>query len=551
MYKHFFKRIIDFVVSLTAIIILSPFIIVITIWLHFANKGAGAFFLQERPGKDGKSFNIIKYKTMTDECDMNGNLLPDAERLTRAGHFVRSLSIDELPQLINVLKANMSLIGPRPLLLYYLSYYTKEQARRHEVLPGITGLAQVHSRNALMLSKKFKYDVFYADHCSLCLDIRILLKTIKKIFLKENIGEGGAQVMENVDDLGITRKLLKYGCEYNEISDYPRGKSIPSIYPHALYYANCRQAIVELVKKYNISRLWIPGFYNYEVIDYIKMNSDCKIIFYNDSPLSHSDRKNLEKKTFLKDDAILRINYFGFRKYRNNKNIKALVIEDHSHSLISEWAQKSNADFCVASLRKTMPIAEGGILWSPLNKALPEKPNKTKENETLARKRVEAMKLKSDLLIGKNKDRSYLKKLYLETEKQFSTLPCSLISEDSMDIVKIMDIAKWDKIKKRNWKTLQKSIKSDKVKILQPETDLCNPFSLILKFKNHSDREKVRENLIKRQRVFSLILWTIPDYSAKRLYTLGECILSINCDARYKNDLEDLGKRIQSALNTI
>jgi len=551
MYKHFFKRIIDFLVSLTTLIILSPLIIVITIWLYIANKGAGAFFWQERPGKNGKAFNILKYKTMTDERDSNGNLLSDAERLTKVGSFIRSLSIDELPQLVNILKGDMSLIGPRPLLFLYLSGYTKKQARRQEVLPGITGLSQVHNRNALMLSKKFKYDVFYVDHCSLCLDLKILLKTIQKVLLKEDIG-AGTQSMENIDDLEITQKSLKYGSDYNQITDYPKGKSIPSVYPHALYYANCRQAIVELVKKYNISRLWMPAFYCYEVIDYIKENADCKILFYNDSPLSHSDSKVIEQITFLKNDAVLRTNYFGLRKYRKNKNIKAIVIEDHSHSLISEWAQNSNADFCVASLRKTMPIAEGGILWSPLNRTLPDKPYKTKENEALAKERVEAMKLKSDLLAGKHKNRTYYRKLYIKTEKQFYDLPVSLISEDSMEIVKEMDIARWDKIKKRNWKALQKLIKSDKIKILKPESDMCNPFSLILKFENHSDREKVRENIIKIQCVFPSILWAIPcNTKNKEIYDLGETILSIHCDARYENDLEVLGGRIQSALNIL
>lgn len=174
MYKHYFKRFFDFGVALVALICMSPILIVVTIWLHFANKGAGAFFFQKRPGKDGKIFKVIKFKTMTDERDADGNLLPDADRLTNVGRFVRSTSIDELPQLINVLKGDMALIGPRPLLVQYLPLYNKEQARRHDVRPGITGWAQVNGRNAISWTKKFELDVWYVDHCSLWLDVKYL-----------------------------------------------------------------------------------------------------------------------------------------------------------------------------------------------------------------------------------------------------------------------------------------------------------------------------------------------------------------------------------------
>lgn len=196
MYKRYIKRGMDFVVALVALICLSPVLIVVTVWLHFANKGAGAFFLQERPGKDARIFRIIKFKTMTDERDAAGNLLPDAERLTRIGRFVRSTSIDELPQLINVLKGDMSLIGPRPLLIQYLPLYSPEQARRHEVRPGITGWAQCHGRNAISWTEKFKLDVWYVDHVSFLTDIKVIITTIKKVFIREGISEDGHATME-------------------------------------------------------------------------------------------------------------------------------------------------------------------------------------------------------------------------------------------------------------------------------------------------------------------------------------------------------------------
>lgn len=186
MYKHFFKRLLDFILSLLALSILGPILLIIIVWLHFANKGAGAFFLQDRPGKNDKIFKVIKFKTMTDERDAEGNLLPDADRLTKVGKFVRSSSIDELPQLINVLKGDMALIGPRPLLVQYIPLYSMEQARRHEVRPGITGWAQCNGRNAINWTKKFELDVWYVDHCSFLLDLKIIFLTIKKcLFVKE------------------------------------------------------------------------------------------------------------------------------------------------------------------------------------------------------------------------------------------------------------------------------------------------------------------------------------------------------------------------------
>lgn len=199
MYKNFFKRVIDFCIVFVVLAIIWPILLVITIWLHFANKGAGAFFFQERPGKNGKIFKVIKFKTMTDERDENGNLLPDADRLTKIGAFIRSTSIDELPQLINVLKGDMSLIGPRPLLVQYLPLYSKEQARRHEVRPGITGWAQSHGRNAISWTEKFKLDVWYVDHISLMTDIKIIFITIKKVLFREDINSATSVTMEYFD----------------------------------------------------------------------------------------------------------------------------------------------------------------------------------------------------------------------------------------------------------------------------------------------------------------------------------------------------------------
>ena len=197
---------IDFTIVLLALLVIWPVLLVITVWLHFANKGAGAFFTQERPGKDGKIFKVIKFKSMTDERDADGNLLPDAQRLTKVGSFVRKTSIDELPQLINVLKGDMALIGPRPLLPEYLWVFDKFQNRRHEVRPGITGWAQVNGRNLCRLSKKFEYDVWYVDHCCLKTDLIILYKTIINVIKRSDIGEGAGN-MKDIDDLNMHERI--------------------------------------------------------------------------------------------------------------------------------------------------------------------------------------------------------------------------------------------------------------------------------------------------------------------------------------------------------
>ena len=227
MYKHFFKRFLDFWISLIVLIIISPILLLVIIWLHFANKGNNnvndnlnlnerkgwlkrwldpAIFLQERPGKDGKIFKVIKFKTMTDERDAEGNLLPDEVRLTKVGRFVRSTSIDELPQLINVLKGDMSLIGPRPLLVEFLPLYNSEQYRRHFVRPGITGWAQINGRNTVKYSKKFEYDVWYVDNLSFSLDIQILYRTISNVITRKDIGE---DQYDEADDLGWNKYITK------------------------------------------------------------------------------------------------------------------------------------------------------------------------------------------------------------------------------------------------------------------------------------------------------------------------------------------------------
>ncbi len=208
MYNLYFKRFFDIIFSLLGLIVICPVFLLTWLCLVIANKGAGAFFIQERPGKNERIFKVVKFKTMTDEKDTSGNLLPDAQRLTKVGKFVRSTSLDEVPQLLNVMKGDMSLIGPRPLLVQYLPLYNDTQRRRHEVRPGITGWAQVNGRNLLLLSKRFEYDIWYVDNISLLLDLKIFIRTIQKVFRKSDIGTG-ADSMDEVDDLNFMERLTK------------------------------------------------------------------------------------------------------------------------------------------------------------------------------------------------------------------------------------------------------------------------------------------------------------------------------------------------------
>lgn len=209
MYKNFFKRIFDFLIALTGLIILSPMFFVLIIWLHFANKVSGVFFVQQRPGKNGKVFKLIKFKTMSDEQDDLGRLLPDVDRLTPIGSIVRSTSLDEIPQLINILKGEMSIVGPRPLALQYYPFYTENEHRRHTVKPGITGLAQINGRNGLDWEAKFNYDIEYVDKMSFLFDIKIMYKTLSKVLSRENIGVIGIDAPEDFDKYRTRQNSIK------------------------------------------------------------------------------------------------------------------------------------------------------------------------------------------------------------------------------------------------------------------------------------------------------------------------------------------------------
>lgn len=544
MYKNFVKRTLDFSIAFIALLVLFVPFAVIALWLHFANKGAGAFFTQERPGLHGKTFRVIKFKSMTDEKGLDGKPLPDAQRLTKAGKFVRGTSLDELPQLINVLKGDMSFVGPRPLLIQYMPLYSDYHLRRYEVRPGITGWAQVNGRNMAKFSQKFDNDVWYVEHCSFLTDVRILWMTVLKVLKRADVGEGEGE-MGVVDDLKFSSRLVKFGSDYPALTDFKKGISLPQIHPEANYYASGRQAIEDVVKKNGWNRLWVPSYFCYESLEGLK-RSDIELTFYTDYP-GNDDEASIKAIDFREGDALLRMNYFGLRRFRDNGWIKQPVIEDHSHDLVGDWATKSNADYCIASIRKSLPISEGGILWSPKKLFLPNPPIVSSQNSVLSAMRWDAMKLKAEYLEGKNHDRMTWRNEFIKSEEMFDTLPISKISVDAWNILDEIDVQDWYDRKKHNWGKMQELATTD-VRILQPEHENANPFSLVLVFATEEMREKVRSVLIKRQTVYPAVLWTLPMTADAKSKSISTCMLSIHCDGRYDNDLDEMIERIREGI---
>lgn len=548
MYKHFLKRLLDVIIVFCALAVIWPILLTITIWLHFANKGAGAFFYQERPGKNGRIFRVIKFKSMTDERDKNGKLLPDAQRITKVGRFIRNTSLDELPQLINVLKGDMALVGPRPLDIDYLQFYSAYHSRRHEVRPGITGWAQVNGRNNTKFSEKFEYDVWYVDHITMWLDIRIIYLTIMNVLKRSDIGTGSSN-MKNVDDLHFLDRCLgnlrEWGSEYHSCTYFPKSRknNITNLFHGAFYYGNGRMAIADIFNQCGYKRLWLPEYFCYEVVEYLKKHN-IDILFYKDNPLVDDDDKIISDLPYLQGDILLRVNYFGLRAFRDNSNIPIPVIEDHTHDFLGEWAQNSNADWCIVSLRKSLPIASGAMVWSPKKKTLHRR-NNSIDCEKMAALKFKAMYIKWDYLnYGRENKEEYLN-LFYQAEEQLSLLPVCSIDANSMNIISKLDLMELTRRKKDNFKFASEMLSKAGFKILKPENDeKCNPFSLILLFENHSQRNTIRDKLITHN-IYPSILWNIPRNDDSCEVKIAHCMLSIHCDARYtQKAIEKMCERI-------
>ena len=346
--------------------------------------------------------------------------------------------------------------------------------------------------------------------------------------------------------------MIEFGSDFHFIAPTPRAeKTLYDFYPRANLYADGRQALIHLYQTQGWQRLWVPEYFCYEVVESLKQ-AGLDIRFYSDYPGYTDDSKTLEaiqrNGYFKPTDAILRVNYFGTRSYRSSEKLSvAAVIEDHTHDLIGDWVKNSRADWCISSLRKSLPVPEGGILWSPAGLNLPKAPESSEENERIASIRWDAMKLKARYLAGEDVEKSAFRAGYVDTEDYFDTAGVCAIDESSREYLRTFDIQDWYRRKRENWDIL-KDIKKDGVKVLKPEDYGCYPFSLILQFDDINKRDIVRKALIEKC-IYPAILWSVPPTGDGEVFVFSRTMLSIHCDARYsKEDILSMKSIIESIL---
>ena len=346
--------------------------------------------------------------------------------------------------------------------------------------------------------------------------------------------------------------MIEFGSDFHFIAPVSRAeKTLYDFYPYANLYADGRQALIHLYQTQGWQRLWVPEYFCYEVVESLEQ-AGLDLRLYADYPGYYDDDKTLEaiqrNGYFKPTDAILRVNYFGTRSYRSSDKLSvAAVIEDHTHDLIGDWAKNSRADWCIASLRKSLPIPEGGILWSPVGLTLPKAPDCSEENERIASIRWDAMKLKTRYLAGENVEKSVFRTGYVDTEGYFDTAPVCAIDEASREYLLSFDIQDWYRRKRENWDILR-DIKKDGIKVLRPEDYGCYPFSLILQFDDIYKRDIVRKALIEKC-IYPAILWSIPPTGDSEIFVFSRTMLSIHCDARYsKEDILTIKSIIESIL---
>lgn len=341
--------------------------------------------------------------------------------------------------------------------------------------------------------------------------------------------------------------MKEFGSDFHCIEACENNNTVFDIFPNAAYLANGRQAIQLLIYHQKWKRIWMPEYFCYDIIASIQ-ETGIEVQFYKDLPTESNDTPIINKLKFKQGDALFRMNFFGLRQFRSNKEITVPVIEDHSHSLTGNWTLQSDADWCIASLRKSLPIAEGGMLWSPKGYTLPKLPSQNEKNLMLAKKRWRAMHLKTKYLNNEILDKSEFRSLFLTTENDFSDLPISPIADADKDYLSKFNIVEWNLKKKRNWQIISKTRSAD-IEVLKCETTECHPFSFVFLCKTDSLRDKIRENLIQND-VYPAILWSIPSSASIEVQNIGNRILSIACDGRYtKQDMIQLNQIINKVLN--
>lgn len=346
--------------------------------------------------------------------------------------------------------------------------------------------------------------------------------------------------------------MIEFGSDFHNVNPGKgNDNTLNGFFPSAHYYADGRQALIHLYHSQGLQRLWMPEYFCYDVIASLK-EAGLNLMFYQDVPDYHSDSETLEniqhKGRFLPTDAVLRVNYYGTRSSRSTEKLSvAAVVEDHTHDLIGDWPIHSTADWCIASLRKTLPIPEGGMLWSPVGLKLPQPPEVSAENEQIASIRWEAMKLKARYLAGEAVEKAEFRKGYVETEEYFDHAPVCALDKASQEYLKTFDIRSWYNQKRNNWELL-KDIKKEGVRVITPENMGCYPFSLVLLFDNPNERDRVRKALIEHQ-IYPAVLWNIPAPTDGEVFKFSRGMLSIHCDGRYtKEDIFQMKTIIESIL---
>ena len=326
--------------------------------------------------------------------------------------------------------------------------------------------------------------------------------------------------------------MKEFGSDFHHIDLYNSNRAhLTDVFKGAYMLADGRQCIVVLIRQYGWKRIWIPEYFCYEVIDTIKELTGIKIVFYKDNPF-HEEL--VEDLPFNDGDVLLRVNFFGIREHRSETGIPVPVIEDHTHDLLGHWALNSDADWCIASLRKTLPLPEGGMLWSPKGKSLSLELKNTKDNQLIADIRWQAMQMKSDYLNGALSNKEEFRRLYVETEEWFDTAELSSLDDKSKEYIALFDINLWQGAKRRNWMLLH-SMLSDKIEILQPEDDSCTMFSMVVLAESQKQRDLIRQKLIERA-VYPAILWQVPKTANEKVQDFSHRMLSIHCDGRYNED---------------
>lgn len=338
--------------------------------------------------------------------------------------------------------------------------------------------------------------------------------------------------------------MKEFGSDFHYIDTYTSGRAhLTDVYRGAALLADGRQCIVALIRQYGWKRIWMPDYFCYEVIDTIKEQTGIKVKFYEDSPLHEGQVVNLP---FKEGDVLLRMNFFGLREQRDNRKITCPVIEDHTHDPFGHWALYSDADWCISSIRKILPLPEGGMMWSPKGHKLDINLIASEENEKIAATRWEGMEMKTAYLKGEAVSKEDFRKRYIETEEWFDHSEPTLIDDKSKEFVsKQLDINLWQGAKRKNWVLLKSMVKSDVYRVLEPEDGSCTLFSLVLYFDTKEIRDSVRERLIESC-VYPAILWTVPDSASEAARDFSERMLSVHCDGRYKE--EDI-KQLASILN--